>query len=339
MAVPFTKGLHEVAEGVHAYLQPDGGWGWSNAGLIEGDGASLLVDTLFDLRLTQEMLQTMDGIVSNRPITTLVNTHANGDHCYGNELVAGPGVEIIASAAASTEMDEVPPRALAGLVQRADSMPDESGWYIRQAFGSFDFEGIEVAPPTRTFSGTDHFEVGGRSVELIEVGPAHTGGDVLAWVPDERVVFTGDILFIQGTPIMWSGPVANWIEACDRIVALEAAVIVPGHGPLTDADGVRAVAEYLRTVEVGTRRRHEAGMTPKETACDLYGELGGSEFASWGDRERVAVNVETIWTTLEPGYVRPPLPELFSRMASLAGSGRATYPGTDGDRHHDRERP
>ena len=59
----YSLGLHEISDGVHAYLQPDGGWGWSNAGLIVGDGTSLLVDTLFDLRLTQEMLNAMASLV------------------------------------------------------------------------------------------------------------------------------------------------------------------------------------------------------------------------------------------------------------------------------------
>jgi glyoxylase-like metal-dependent hydrolase (beta-lactamase superfamily II) len=320
MTVPYAKGLHEVADGVHAYLQPDGGWGWSNAGLIAGDGASLLVDTLFDLRLTAEMLTAMEPITSDRPIATLVNTHANGDHCFGNELVAGPGVEIVASAAAAAEMDEAPPESLAALVNGVDQMPDAMADFIRRNLGPFEFGGITATPPTRTFSGVDHFELGGRTVELIEVGPAHTAGDVLVWLPDERVVFTGDILFIEGTPILWAGPVGNWIEACDRIIELDAAVIVPGHGPLTDADGVRAVSEYLRTVEEGTRARHGAGMTAREAVLDIHAELDATPFGSWGDRERLVINVETIWATLEPGYVQPSILKLFSRMAQLAGN-------------------
>ena len=324
MTVPFTKGLHEVADGVHAYLQPDGGWGWSNAGLVEGAGASMLVDTLFDLRLTREMLDAMGALTSTRPIATVVNTHANGDHCYGNELVAGPGVEFVASAAAAAEMDENPPAALAWMMERTDRMPVETAAFLRRAFGPFDFGGIEVPPPTRTFTESETIDVGGRPVDLIEVGPAHTAGDVIAWVPDARVVFTGDILFIEGTPIVWAGPVSNWVEACDRIISLDASVIVPGHGPLTDADGVRAVSAYLRTVEEGARVRHAAGMTSSEATLDLHDELNGTPFGSWGDRERLVINIETIWTTLEPGYVRPSIPELFGRMASLAGSMSAS---------------
>ena len=112
----YEKGLVEVADGVHAYLQPDGGWGWSNAGLLVGHGASLLVDTLFDLHLTSEMLDAMTSVTASRPIGTVVNTHANGDHCYGNQLVAGPGRRVVTTEAAAAEMSAVPPSLLTALV-------------------------------------------------------------------------------------------------------------------------------------------------------------------------------------------------------------------------------
>ena len=120
----YTTGLHDLGDGCYAWLQPDGGWGWSNAGLVVGDGQSLLVDTLFDLRLTAAMLEGMVDVVGSAPITTLVNTHANGDHCYGNQLVSG--AEIIASSAAAEEMAEVPPSLLAGL-NAATAAPQTSG--------------------------------------------------------------------------------------------------------------------------------------------------------------------------------------------------------------------
>ena len=117
---PFEKGLFEVADGVFAYLQPDGGWGWSNAGLVTDGADSLLVDTLFDMTLTREMLDAMSAVTSSAPIGTIVNTHANGDHCYGNAAV-GAG-EIIASTSSAGEMDEVPAAMLAGMLERAPTM-------------------------------------------------------------------------------------------------------------------------------------------------------------------------------------------------------------------------
>ena len=117
----YTKGAHEIGDGLWAYLQPDGGWGWSNAGLITDGDASLLVDTLFDLTLTAQMLDELRAVApAAERIGTLVNTHANGDHCYGNQLVTG--AEIVASTASAREMDEVPPAMLAALVKAAPTM-------------------------------------------------------------------------------------------------------------------------------------------------------------------------------------------------------------------------
>ena len=309
----FTKGLVEVADGVHAYIQPDGSWGWSNAGLAMGDGESMLVDTLFDLHLTKEMLDQMAPLTGPNPISTLINTHANGDHCFGNQLVAGPTVSVYASAAAAEEMDETPPSRLVELVR--DSPAGPAADFARHAFGAFDFDDIEVPAPTHTFTGRTSLVVGGKTVELIEVGPAHTAGDVLAWLPEERVVFTGDILFIGGTPIMWAGPISNWIAACDLIRDLGASVVVPGHGPITDGAGAEEVGEYLRLVQQGVRRRHAAGMNPRDASRDLDLELNGTRFGSWGDRERLVVTVHSVWRELDPVAVQPGINELFGMMA------------------------
>src|SRR5271166_2060821 len=109
----YERGLHEVGDGVWAYLQPDGGWGWSNAGLVTSGDASLLVDTLFDLRLTAEMLDAMRAGTPAEHIGTVVNTHANGDHCYGNALLADS--EIISSVRCAQEMSTLPPETMAAM--------------------------------------------------------------------------------------------------------------------------------------------------------------------------------------------------------------------------------
>ena len=97
----FSKGLHDLGNGTWAYLQPDGGWGWSNAGLIVDGEESLLVDTLFDMHLTDEMLTSMRDAagVGGADIGTVVNTHANGDHTHGNGCC--PTAEIVASKASA----------------------------------------------------------------------------------------------------------------------------------------------------------------------------------------------------------------------------------------------
>src|SRR5579859_4148165 len=120
----YNEGLHELGNSLYAYLQPDGGWGLSNAGLVCDGEQSLLVDTLFDGQLTERMLTAMRRATSAATrIDTLVNTHANGDHCYGNQLVGGTGgARIIASERTAGEMSELPPSAFAALAEQAPKM-------------------------------------------------------------------------------------------------------------------------------------------------------------------------------------------------------------------------
>jgi glyoxylase-like metal-dependent hydrolase (beta-lactamase superfamily II) len=157
--------------------------------------------------------------------------------------------------------------------------------------------------------------VGDKPVELIEVGPAHTRGDVLVHSPADSTVFTGDILFIDGTPIIWEGPVGNWIAACDRIAAMDVETIVPGHGPITNKAGVRQVRDYLVYIRDEARARYKAGLTAFEAAREI--ELGA--FAGWLDAERIAVNVDTLYREFKNESQRTDIIELFSNMATLAG--------------------
>jgi len=304
----YDEGLVEVGDRVWAYLQPDGSWGYSNAGLVGGDGGSLLVDTLFDLRLTRRMLDAMAPHVAGRPIATVVNTHANGDHCHGNQLLGD--ARVITSAATAREMAELPPSRLAALKHL--DLGEDANRFVAEAFGAFDFEGIDVPPPTQTFSGTMAADAGGRAVELEEVGPAHTAGDLIAVVPDAGVVFTGDILFVDVTPIIWSGPVANWLAACRRIRDAQPSVVVPGHGPVTDLAGLGAVEGYLAWLWAEVEPRCRAGVSAVDAAWDL--DLG--PYRDWSDSERTVVNVDAMFSELAPDHRR------MDTLTSLAEMGR-----------------
>jgi glyoxylase-like metal-dependent hydrolase (beta-lactamase superfamily II) len=310
---PFKKGLVEIAPGAHAYLQPDGNWGYSNAGFVRDADQMLLVDTLFDERLTNEMLASLAAIGCKADaIGKLVNTHANGDHTNGNALV--PNAQIYASERSAREIAELPPSALAALkVAGAKGDLGDGGRYFAEIFQQFDFAGSRGRPPTRTFTGRLTLDVGDKPVHLIEVGPAHTAGDVLAHSPKDKTIFTGDILFIDSTPIMWAGPVQNWLRACDLIADLDVETIVPGHGPITDKSGVRKVADYLRFVDREARARFAAGMSSEDAALDIA--LG--EYDAWGDAERIAVNVETCYRAYRATATPVNPLDMFARMARV----------------------
>lgn len=309
----YTKGLHELGNGCYAYLQPDGSWGWSNAGLVSDSGQALLVDTLFDLKLTREMLAAMRAAEPKAAIATVVNTHSNADHVNGNQLLSG--AEIITSRACAEEMGREAGAMLGELMKKAPAM-GELGQFLLAHFGAFDFEGIERPSPTRTFDGTLSVAVGDKRVELIEVGPAHTAGDILAYVPADKTIFTGDILFIGGHPIMWAGPVENWINACQRILDLPVEIIVPGHGPITDKAGVAAVKGYLEYVREQSYQRFVAGVPAAEAAR----EIALDAYASWSDAERIIVNVMVLYNQFSGGKQRLDAMEALRLMAAMEQS-------------------
>jgi len=302
--------LHEIGDGAWAYVQRDGGWGWSNAGLVVDGEASLLVDTLFDLRLTAQMLDSMRrATAAAERVDVVVNTHANGDHCYGNQLVAS--AEIVASRAGAAEMDEVPPSVLAGFLAAAPDL-GVVGEYVQAIFGAFAFDDIEVVAPTRTFDGELHLLVGDRAVTLLELGPAHTRGDVAVHVPDAGLLFTGDLVFHGGHPIVWAGPVAHWVEACDRLLDLDTAVVVPGHGPVADRRCIEDERGYLTWLLAEGTPRLEAGMSPLDAARDL----AGGPYAGWGEGERLVVNLTAVARDLGLAPADDVL-TLFAGMAEL----------------------
>ena len=308
----YTRGLHDLGTGCFAWLQPDGSWGWSNAGLVVDGEASLLVDTLFDLRLTAELLDAMrKAVPSASRIDTLVNTHANGDHTFGNELVSG--AVIVASESCAKELGEVPPDVLAQLVANADALGPVAAAFVRRAFGPFQFAGITLTPPTETFSGESIRQVGAKEVHLIEVGPAHTRGDVLVHVPADRTVFTGDIIFAHAHPIIWAGPVANWVRACERILAMEVETVVPGHGPVCGLDVVGDLRGYLVHLESEAKRCLAAGLSREEAAR----AVALDDYAAWGDAERIAVNMAALYRELGDPSPPPNTLELFTLMAQL----------------------
>jgi cyclase len=310
-AWPYTKGLHDLGDGCYAYLQPDGTWGYSNAGLIVDSGEALLIDTLMDLKLTREMLDRMRAAErSAASIGTLVNTHSNPDHTNGNQLIAD--AQIIASTACLEEMKEQSsaPRY---------PMTGEAGAFFQEVIGSrFDFTGIRPVLPSRTFDRELTLHVGSKEVRLFELGPAHTRGDIVAFVPADKTVFTGDILFARGHPVIWEGPIGNWIRACDTILGWDVETVVPGHGPVTDKSGVRALKQYLEYVRDESRKRFDAGMGYEQAARDINLDA----FSDWTDPERIVVNVHACYREFGGDTGRLSVPVLFGGMARFRNERR-----------------
>jgi cyclase len=316
----FREGFTQIASQVWAYLQP-GGLGFSNAGLLapraarSADGA-LLIDTFFDLPHTHRLLDAIARDVG-APIRRVVNTHYNGDHCWGNQLVRG--AEIIGHRSVPADMAKVPPAGLQALKSAPDSLAAARG--LREALAPWDFDGIELTPPTTLVDDEMELEVDGLSVRLIHVGPAHTTGDVIAHLPGEGIVFTGDVLFRLCTPIGWEGTFANWIAALERIAALGVDTVVPGHGPVCGVEGLLEMRDYLAYVRTESRRHFDAGRTIEDAAARI--ELG--PYAGWLEPERIVFQIDRAYREFrgEPFDAPVDFMRLTSAMATLVANGSA----------------
>jgi len=306
---PFRQGVQDIGDGLYGYIQPDGTWGWSNAGLIVSAGETLLVDTLMSVPLTREMLDAFSTATGGSRIDKVVNTHANPDHFFGNGLVAD--AEIIATSKTRAEMAEFNPRALAELSANWKNM-GEAGEFLFEAMGrQFDFSGVdELTLPNRTFSESLTLQIGEKTVELHDLGPAHTLSDTIAWVPQDKVVFTGDLLFNEGHPVIWAGPMSRWIAACEFIEDLQPEVVVPGHGPICGVSAVSNMKGYFEHLRDEARGRFEAGMGWREAARDIPMK----EYAHWTDPERVVANVYSLFKQWNPELEPAPPPLLFAEM-------------------------
>jgi cyclase len=296
-ATPYVRGLRTVAAGCHAWFEPPGSWGLSNSGVVVSGDEALVVDTQNDMPRGRALLAAARKVAGRRDITTVVNTHDDGDHWFGNLFF--DGARIVATSAAQKGMQELSrdPRTLRAAAPEGSVLQNWLNWRA----DVFDYAGWRPVLPTETFSGTISIDVGSTQVDVIEVGPAHTRGDAIVHVPESGVVFAGDIVFHRSTPIMWAGPVANYIAACDTILDLDPTVVVPGHGSATDAAGVREVRTYLTLVLEHAMKQYAAGAS----AHEAYLDIDLAEYRLWPHASRVYQTISRIYDELDPAYAGP----------------------------------
>jgi cyclase len=290
-------GVVEVAEGVFAYVQPDGGWFVNNTGFMVGRSGVVSVDTCATADRTTAYLRAI-GSVTDRPVRTLVNTHHHGDHTYGNFLL--PAATIVGH-------ERVREALLAW------GRPPEPRYWEPVAWGD-----VELAPPFVTYDDELRVYVDDMRCEVRYVGrPAHTVADSIVWLPEERVLFSGDLLFNGVTPLVSHGSLAGALSVLDDLEELAPDVVVPGHGPVGDAVMIDDVRRYLRFVQDLARGGHAAGLTPLETA--LSADLG--EFGDLLDAERIVGNLHRAFAELDglaPG-ARMDLGSAFDDMVTFNG--------------------
>lgn len=262
----------QPAAGVYAYVQPDGGWCLNNAGWVGDGGQTLLVDTAATERRALALREAVLAAGSPLP-RTVVNTHHHGDHTYGNAVFA--------------------PALIVGHDNaRAEQLA--AGHQLELIWPATDFGAVEITPPDLTYNDRLTLHVGDTEVRVLHPGVAHTTGDSVVWLPAQRVVFTGDLVFAGGTPFLAMGSLAGSLRALELLRSLDAETVVPGHGPLTDPAAYAATERYLRYVEELARDGRGRGLTPLETARGA--DLG--EFAAWRESERLVANLHRAYAEL-----------------------------------------
>jgi glyoxylase-like metal-dependent hydrolase (beta-lactamase superfamily II) len=170
--------------------------------------------------------------------------------------------------------------------ERPRAFPSEMKPLI-EALSSFDYSGIELTLPNHVFEDKLELELDGYPCHLIYVGPAHTSGDIIVYLPEHSVIFAGDIVFRKCTPVGWEGTHAKWIDALDLIISFKPEIIVPGHGPLCGIDGAKELRSYFEFVYSEAKRFFDEGVDPLEASKKI--DLG--TFAEWTEPERLYFNV------------------------------------------------
>lgn len=298
-ATPTDPEITEVADGVFAYIQPDGTWFINNTGVIVGPDTAIMIDQTSTERRGRRLMHEVDRLAGGRPVQALVNTHHHGDHTFGNFLVPA-GTAIIAHERCRPEMIL-------------------TGTAVTAFFQGPDWGELEIRPPMVTFDDRLTLWSGERRIDLRHLGvPAHTTNDVVAHLPEERVLFTGDLVFAGGTPFALQGSVVGWLQVLEALAELPADTLVPGHGPVCGPDEIGTVRAYLEVVLDAARRGRDAGLDPLALAREL--DLGA--FAELSDPERIVGNLHRAYADLDdPQHLGKPLalPPIVQDMMTYHG--------------------
>ncbi|MFI5661876.1 MBL fold metallo-hydrolase [Streptomyces sp. NPDC051684] len=279
----------EIADGVHAYLQTPGGWCLNNAGIIVSRGQSALFDTAATETRARALRDTALRL-NPAPPRTVVTSHFHGDHAFGNFVF---------------------PEALVIGHERTRTELTAAGLHLTGMWPHVDWGDIQLAPPTVTFRERLTLHVGDLRVELEHIGPAHTSNDTVLWLPERRVLFTGDLTMNGVTPFFLMGSLAGSFAALDRLRGYGARTVVPGHGPVGGPEVFDAVEGYLRLVQSLAEQGLRAGWTAPQAA--RRADLG--PYARHVDPERLCANLLRAYAELEGLPADAPLPDADKHAA------------------------
>jgi glyoxylase-like metal-dependent hydrolase (beta-lactamase superfamily II) len=265
----------KVGDGIYAAIAKTGGLASGNAGFVVGDNGVLVFDTFFTPQAIEDLLAVIES-ETHKPVKFAVNSHYHLDHTGGNQVLASRGIPIIGHdrlmewqttknrrfLPGTEELQKRKTDAAKQLSETPADQTDKRAQLERQLRRLDAMMAIKLTNPTVTFSAAvSHVYVGQREVLLFSL-PGHTGGDVLAYVPDANVLFTGDMGWRKTLPNLVDATVNDWIPSLDKLLAdYPTARFVPGHGEVASAEDMREFRDYLADL----RSRVQQSITEKLT--------------------------------------------------------------------------
>ena len=273
----------KVADGVYAAIAKSGGLASGNAGFVIGNDGVLIFDTFFTPTAIEELIAEIQSL-TKLPIKFAVNSHYHLDHTGGNQVLAARGVPIIAhdnvmiwqttkNKRFLPAPEELAKRKADAAKQLADTPAEQADKrsQLERTIRRLDaMMTIKLTNPTKTFkSGTMTLELGKRKVILATL-PGHTGGDVFAYVPDAKVVFTGDLGWSRTLPNLVDATVNDWIPTLDQILKqYPTAKFVPGHGNVAGAADIKDFRDYLDDLRARVKQGIANGLTVDQAKQQL----------------------------------------------------------------------
>jgi cyclase len=290
-----------LAAGSFAFVQPVGGWMVNNCGVVvDGSGGAVLVDTTSTERRNRALLAEVAKVSSGAP-RAVVNTHHHPDHTYGNGFLPRETVVI-------------------GHEQcRAEVL--RAGLEATKVITEPDYGDLTLRPPEVTFADRLTLHLLEFPVELRHVGRAHTSNDVLVWLPEQRVLFAGDLAFAGGQPFLLEGSVGGFRGAVAQMRELAPEVLMPGHGPVRRGDEVGRLLDdldaYVAYVAEVAAASYAEGLTPLEAAR----KHRDNAFSGWAETERFVGNLHRAYSELAGNPVdhRLTVPSVWPDMVAFHG--------------------
>jgi len=290
--------LRQLAPNVYVYQQQGGtglpNAGISNAGLFVGEDWSVALDALGFPLQTKAFLAAAKKTTGGKPIAQLINTHHHGDHVAGNQFFLP--AQILGHPYCRQEV-------LKAVATTPASWPKQEGI----ADGT---EVRKLTPPSVTVEDNLTYHIGGNVVEFHFAGPAHTWGDIIAYLPQHKILFAGDLAFFHLVPYAHNGYVSKWLESVDKIMKMDVDTIVPGHGPVGGKKDLAEMAEYFRFLKVEAKKRYDAHMSPGQAAADI--KMG--KFDNWMGPERIVMNTVRLYDEFK-GTLTPDMDNAGTKQA------------------------